>query len=308
MKHLLILVVLLTTWGNAWCQLEPFQDEDAMVTPNFNEVIIKSKKISQISIHYFTKPDGATINDDGIVKCYYFDTAGKIIQSVCTTRTGENSCDSVKCSYYYDESGNITIKRTKFGDFFDTWYYRWSKDHLLQTEAHIHETSGFAVDGSFKVGTQKVISSDSFAYINYPKQLQQFAYNEDNKVFQKTIIQYDENKRLLSRNSHYAVGWLFSEVDLNYDSKGYLISYNNSGNLNGDMNKSTIIKYDSTGRTDEQEIWVSGKQKHHIEFMYDNSTGLVTNKLDRDEEKAVIYIIKFSYETYSGKGLSTATR
>ena len=260
MKYLLILLISLWACGATWCQLEPFQDEDAIITPNFHLDKIRTNKISKISLHYFTKPDGATINDDGVIKSYYFDTTGKITGSVYIVKAGEKICDSISCSYYYDNSSNIAIKRTKQGDFYDTWYYKWDNEHQLKTEAHIHETSAITVEGNFKVATQKVISADSFAYISYPKQLQQYAYNEDNKIFRKTITQYDENKRFMSRNSHYAVGWLYSQVDFKYDSKGRLISYLNTGNLNGDMNQNTTIQYDSLGRIDEEGIWIDNKQ------------------------------------------------
>lgn len=294
-------------WGSTYSQLAPFQDDDAMVTPNFKDDIIRDKKLSKISVHYFTKPDGGPINDDGVIKCYYFDTTGKIVQSVYIVKAGEKVCDSMCCKYYYDNSGNICIKRNCHGDFFDTWYYKWGDNHLLLTEAHVHETNVISPEGNFKPATQKVISSDSFAYINYPKQLQQYCFNEDNKVFQKTIIQYDENKRFLSRNSHYAVGWLYSQVELNYDTKGNIISYNNTGNVNGDINQSTIIKYDSLGKMAEQGIFENGKQIHHIEFMYDND-GLISNQLDRCEEKATISILRYEYEVYPNRGLSTATK
>jgi hypothetical protein len=308
LKYCLVIIISLLAIGNAYCQLETFQDDDAIVTPNFSEDIIKAKKISHITIRYFTKPDGASINDDGITRQYFFDTTGKIMESVCTVKTGNNSCDTVTCKYYYDSYGNINIKRTEMGDFYDTWYYKWSKDKRLQTEAHVRETSAITTGGVFKVATQKIISADSFAYIDYPKQLQQYAYNEDNKVFQKTILQYDDNKRFLSKSSHYAVGWLYSEVDLNYDTQGKIISYNSTGNLNGDMNQSTTIKYDSTGKMEEQGIFESGKQKHHIEYMYDNETGLISNKLDRDNEKATISIIRFSYDMYDSKGNPIETK
>ncbi|HTB32968.1 MAG TPA: hypothetical protein VK808_13145 [Bacteroidia bacterium] len=301
LKYGLLVIMSVFTISNAWCQLEPFQDDDAIVTPNFNRDIIKAKKISHITIASFTKPDGAAINDDGIIRQYFFDTTGNIMESVCTIKTGANSCDTVTCKYYYDNNGNINIKRTKMGDFYDTWYYKWNHDRLKQTEAHVRETSAITPDGTFKVVSQKVISADSFAYTEYPKQLQQYTYNEDNKVFQKTILQYDDNKRFLSRNSRYAVGWLYSSVDLNYDSKGRIIDYTNTGNLNGDVHQSTSIKYDSLGKMQEQSIWERGKQRHHIEFMYDNETGLISNKLDRDNEKATISILRFNYETYGVK-------
>ncbi len=162
--------MFIITCGYSNAQLNPFQDDDAIITPNFKEDIIKEKKISKINIHYFTKPDGGPINDEGISKCYYFDSTGKVIQYNCVMMAGDKVCDSMSCNYYYDYSGNIIIKRNRHGDFFDTWYYKWSSDHLLQTQTHVHETSILSADGNFKPATQKVISADSFAYISYPKQ------------------------------------------------------------------------------------------------------------------------------------------
>src|SRR6202012_908959 len=129
---------------------------------------------------------------------------------------------------------------------------------------HVQETSEASPEEAFKMATQKVIAADSFAYIIYPKQTQQYAYNEDSKIYRKTIIQYDDNKRFVSRNTHYAVGWLYSEVDLSYDSLRRINEYVNTGNLNGNLNKKVIIKYDSLGRIATEDVWEDAKQTHHI--------------------------------------------
>lgn len=307
-KYLWTLIISFVALGNALCQLAPFQDENTMETPNFQKDVIKAKRISQISIHDLSKPDGSPINDQGIIHQYFFDTAGKIIESLYTVKVSSDNWDTVKCKYCYDSSSNLTIKRTQMGDFYDTWYYKWNKDNMLQREYHVHETSAITANGSFKISTQRVISCDSFAYISYPKQLQQYAFNEDGKIFQKIITQYDDNKRFLNRSCHYAVGWLYSQVDINYDSAGRVIGYINTGNLNGDLNQKTTIKYDSLGKIDEKGIWEDGKQEQRIEYMYDNETGLISDKLDRDKSKAIISIYRFSYEMYSNNGFPTATK
>lgn len=306
-KYVLPVIILVVFSGNGFCQLAPFQDEDAMITPNFQAKLIKSKKISVITIHDFSKPDGYPIDDEGIMHQYFFDTAGKVTESLYTVKSGSDGWDTVKCRYYYDTNNNLSVKRTQTGDFYDTWYYKWDKSGMVQREEHVHETSSVSDDGSFKVATQRVISEDSFAYIVYPKQLQQYAFNEDSKIFQKTITQYDDNKRFMSRSCHYAVGWLYSQVDINYDASGRIIGYVNTGNLNGNLSQNTIIKYDSLGKMEEQSIWADGKQKHHIEYMYDNETGLISDKLDRDNDKALINIIRFNYEMYNNS-YSTATK
>ena len=307
-KYFFTAIISLTVLGNSYCQIAPFQDDNAMITPNFRQEIIKAKRISQITIHDLIKPDGEPIDDEGIIHQYFFDTTGKITASLYTIKVNGNNWDTVKCKYCYDSNSNLTIKRTQMGDFYDSWYYKWNKNNMLQKEYHVHETSTLSPDGSFKIATQNVISSDSFAYITYPKQLQQYAFNEDNKIFQKTIIQYDDNKRFLSRSCHYAVGWLYSQVDINYDSAGRINSYVNTGNLNGDLNQKTTIKYDSLGKIQEKDIWDDSKRAHRIEYFYDNETGLITDKLDRDKDKAIISIYRFNYEMYSNNGFPTATK
>jgi len=191
------------------------------------------------------------------------------------------------------------------GNFFDTWYYKWYKDKQVKTENHIHEIKILMPDSNYKFTTQQVISADSFAYISYQKQLQQYVYNEDNKYFRKTITQYDDGKHLLSRNSQFALGGLYSQVDITYDEYGKITGYLNTGNMNGEMSQKTTILYDSLGKIEQQGIWEHGKQSHRIEFMYDNETGLISNKLDRNEEKAIISIIRFKYEMFENKADST---
>lgn len=300
LKYLLIAIILIIADKNAFCQFQPFQDDDAIITPNFRTDLIHAKRISRITIHCFSKPDGEPIKDDKIWQQYFFDSTGKMTESLCLTRAGKAWDTTNQCKYLYDDKNNLIIKRTQMGDFYDAWYYKWNKDNLLQTEYHVQETTDANAGEQFDIAHQRVISQDSFAYIIYPKQTQQYVYNEDNKIFKKTIVQYDDNKRFISRNSHYAVGWLYSEVDIQYDSvSGRISSYINSGNLAGEMNKKTTIQYDSLGNIASQDIWETGKQTHHVEYMYDSETGFISNKLDRDFPKAVIYILRFSYEKYN---------
>jgi hypothetical protein len=304
-KFLWILTLSLVSWGSVLGQLSVFQDDEAIITPNFNLDSIRSKRISKITMHDFSKPDGYPITDDSTERNYFFDSAGKIIQIVSIVKINTGSFDTIKCLYYYDVSGNLTVKRTDMGELFDTWYYKWYKDKLMQTSAHFYETA-ILKDSNYKFLTQQVISTDSFAYISYPKQLQQYAYNEDNKYFRKTILQFDDEKRLLSRNSQFAVGSLFSQVDISYNDNGKITDYLYTGNMNGEINKKTHVHYDTTGKTDKEDILDYVMQRHQIEFMYDNKTGLISNKLDRDEVKSIISIIRFSYEMYKSKSDSTA--
>lgn len=300
-KYLLMFFAAFIAWGNVHCQLAVYEDEDAIVSPGFNEAVLRIKKVSEITMHHFSKPDGLPILDEGVEEQYYFDTAGKITQSMSAIEADDGGYDTLICNYEYDKSDNIIVKRTETGSFFDTWYFQWYNNNLIKTVIHVHEISDSAAVKGNKMTTQETISADSFAYISYPKQLQQYEYNEDNKYFRKTFTQYDDNKRMVSRNSQFLVGSLYSQVDITYDTSGRITGIKNEGNINGERNQNTTTQYDSIGKVYEQNITVNGKLKHKIEFMYDTETGLISNKLDRDNDKSRIYIIRYSYEMYDDK-------
>ncbi len=306
-RLVLLTVVFVMSCGDVFCQFVPFQDEDAIITPSFNTGVIRAERISKINMHFFSKPDGYPIKDEGFIRQYVFDTAGRLIESVSMGERNSISNAGVNCRYYYDASGNVVIKRSQVEDFYDTWYYTWNKEHLVQRETHVHETGELTEEGVYKIISQQIISTDSFAYIAYPKQLQQYAYNEDKQYFRKTITQYDDNKRFLSRDCRYAMGSLYEQITIQYDSLGRIAGYTNTGNTNGETSHTAKIEYNGRGEIEKREIWKEGKEQHQIEYMHDNETGLISNELDRENDKALITIIRFSYEMYT-EGYPVGTR
>jgi hypothetical protein len=275
-----------------------FQDEGDIITPSFRYDIIKMKKVATITIHFEEKPDGKRIYDDGVMQFYRFDTAGRLSESLYTIKENGDNWDTIRSRYYYDKNNRLITKRTNEGTFFDAWYYTWYDNNMLKKEAHVHETPAPGDGTEFKVGEQKLISCDSFAYNIYPKQTQRFGYNEQNTVYEKVITQYDDRKRFIGRSSHFEVGWLFSQVDLKYDSANHVGQYTYAANLNGEVHKTTKLTYDQYGNIQVEKVFQSDKQTHEIEYLYDNSTGLISNKLDRDYDKALIEIDRYTYTFY----------
>ncbi|HXP50296.1 MAG TPA: hypothetical protein VN922_10095 [Bacteroidia bacterium] len=283
--------------SGVYAQLAVFQDEEDVITPTFRYDIIKLNKVKSITIQYEYKPDGAAIIDDGNIKYFRFDSLYRLVESYYTVRETRDSWDTIRSLYYYDDFGHLIIKRTNEGNFYDTWYYRWYGNGDMKKRAHVHEVP-LNTDNStgFRIGTQTILSADSFAYAPYPKQVQRYGYNEENKIYEKTISYFDDKHRLISRNFHYEVGWLYSQVDLKYDAQNRVVEYGFTGNLNGDVHHSVTITYDATGGIASEKLFNKDKQADNIEYMYDNNTGLITNQLDRDLTKLVINIARFSYE------------
>lgn len=276
-------------------QLSAFQDEEGIITPTFRYDIIHAKKVASILIQTEEKPDGKVISNEGIVQYYCFDTAARLAESYYTIKAGSDAWDTIRSRYYYDQNNRLVTKRTDENVFFDTWYYIWYPDGKVKKEAHVHETQAPAEGTSFCIGAQKVISCDSFAYNIYPKQIQRYGYNEENTIYEKTITQYDDNKRMTGRYSHYQVGWLYSQVDLKYDSANRLSEYIYSGNVNGDVHKTIRLFYGKSGNILSEKVFEGGKQTHEIEYLYDKNSGLISDQLDRDYVKGVIEIWRFSY-------------
>ncbi|MGP8215321.1 MAG: hypothetical protein ACLQQ4_07145 [Bacteroidia bacterium] len=282
---------------HVFAQLAVFQDEEDVITPTFRYDILKLNRVASITIQYEYKPDGSPIMSDGTVKYYRFDSLTRLVESYFTIKESYDTWDTIRTIYFYDNTGHLVIKRTDEGNFYDTWYYRWYADGTMKKRAHVREVPlNMTGDFEFRIGTQTVLSADSFAYTAYPKQLQRFGFNEENKIYEKTISYFDDKHHLTSRNFHYAVGWLYSQVDLKYDSIYRIKEYTYTGNLNGDIHHTTSIAYDAYGGIAIQKIFDGNKQTDNIEYMYDGSTGLITNQLDRDFTKSVINIARFSYE------------
>jgi hypothetical protein len=282
---------------NLCAQMAIFQDEEDVITPSFRYDILKLNKVKTITIQYEYKPDGEAIKDDGIIKYYRFDSLSRLVESYFTVKETLDSWDTIRSRYFYDDFGHLIIKRTNEGNFYDTWYYRWYTDGKMKKRAHVHEVPlAMSNNFDFRIGTQTVLSADSFAYTVYPKQLQRFGFNEENKIYEKTISYLDDKQRMTSRNFKYAVGWLYSQVDLKYDSINRIKEYTYTGNLNGDVHHTVKIVYNPYGGIDTEKIFESEKQTDNIEYMYDSTTGLITNQLDRNFPKAIINIARFSYE------------
>jgi hypothetical protein len=295
-RVLMFLFVFFLSSG-AMAQLAVFQDDEDIITPSFRYDMIKLEKIASITIQYEYKPDGQGIIDDGIIKVFHFDSIGRLKDSYFTIKQTRDSWDTIKTRYYYDDFNHLIIKRTNEGDFYDTWYYRWYPDGKMKKRAHVREVPmNMADNGLFRISTQTVLSADSFAYVQYPKQLQRYGYNEENKIYEKTISYLDDKQRMTSRNFKYAVGWLYSNVELKYDDNNRVTEYTYTGNMNGDIHQTVNIAYDPNGTISLKKLFDGDKQTDNIEYMYDSNTGLITNELDRSLTKLTINIARFSYE------------
>jgi len=276
-------------------QMAAFQDETDIISPTFKYDVIRQKKVASIMIHTEEKPDGKPITDEGIVQFYRFDSLARLVESYYTIKETGDNWDTVRAKYYYDKKNNLVTKRTSSGGIYDTWYYVWYDDGMLKKEAHVQESSGPGSGPDFRIGTQKVISCDSFAYNVYPKQVQRFGYNEQNTMYEKAITQYDDKKHLIGRYSHYQVGWLYSQVDIKYDSIFRIKEYTYASNLSGDVHKTIKLTYDKYNNILTEKVYSGDKQQNEIEYLYDRDTGLISDKLNRDYIKSTIEILKFSY-------------
>lgn len=302
-KSLAILIFVLAVHIASYAQLAAFQDDGDIITPTFRYDIIHTKKVASITIHVEEKPDDKPIYDDGVMQYYRFDSVGRLAESYYTIKESADSWDTIHSRYYYDNQNRLITKRTYEGSFYDTWYYVWNDNGLLRKEAHVHEAAGPGGGPDFKIGSQKVISRDSFNYDIYPKQVQRFGYNEVNKLYEKVITQYDDSKHMIGRYSHYVVGWLFSQVDIQYDSLFRVKKYTYSANLSGNVNKTVYVSYDRYSNIISEKVYSDNKLINDIEFMYDNTTGLISNKLNRDYTRGLIEIDKFTYTFLDSDGV-----
>jgi hypothetical protein len=297
-------------------QFTPVDYNEQFITPCPITSIIKEKHISSITIRFQVKPDGETIKDEGMFQQFYFDSSGNMTSSIQVTSKGNLNWDSVQTFYYYNTAGCLTIKRTNAGNYYDSWYYSWYDNpispafqppipqggrdagHILKRIAHVHE-SITTQNGLINIGSQTIISNDSIFFNMFQNQLQLKFFNEENKVYQEKIYDYNNAGQPFGIYSKFTVGAFFLQEDMKYNASGKITEYNYNSNMNGEEHRKTILTYDSLGNPESGQLFISGNQTGELKFIHDADPVLICTRLERDYDKKVIYIRLYSYEYYN---------
>ncbi len=327
MKISFIFFLLVCLCKTGIAQLINTQPVDISAGPiNFNAPIIKQNKIKKIIVAIVDKPDGEVITDKGAGQGYVFDTTGKLtsyyytvlnhtqvqemdvpaikkqgrlIKQSGTHTTSKYINDTILAHVFYDSMNRIITKRIKMGDYVNAHYYEYDSTGHLSKEIYCRETNVSENRNEFKLGVQKILSTETFKYTWLtPTQLKKSCLNDEGREYKKVIINYDDKGNKQSENYDFIVSWMHQEHVFQYDSNGRLHKKAYVGNESGELKGYSIYEYNATGTLLSEQQFKNDVLSFEINYLYDETFNLLKSKVSRNHTKASIEIAKYTFEFY----------
>lgn len=293
---------------------------------NFSPELIKQGKVKSIVLDIVDKPDGAIIVDKDATQGYIFDAKGRltkfyytildqvqteeidvpalkrhgrIIRPATTKTVSKYINDTVCINVFYDSINRIIAKRVNTGDYYDAYYYEYNASGQIKKEMHCRETNISENKNEFKMGVQKILSSETFEYTNLtPTQIKKQCLNDEGREYKKAIINYDEKGNKTSENYDFIVSWMHQENLYQYDSYGRLLEKTITSNESGELKEYSVYEYNPNGVLLSEKKFKNDELTFEISYLYDETFTILKSEVSRDHKNASIGIIKYAYEFY----------
>jgi hypothetical protein len=320
-----ILLLLLASTGQA--QLISTKPVEIGAGPiSFDPAVVKKNHIRSLYIVMVDKPDGAIIIDKGATQGFEFDAEGRvtryyytilsnivkeevevpalkkkgrIIRPATTRLVNKYINDTIFTNVFYDAAGRVVGKRIRSGDYYDGFYYEYNEKGQLMKEMHCKETNISENKNEFRMGVQKVLSTETFSYEQLtPTQVKKVCYNDEGREYKKAILNYDAKGNLLSESYDFIVSWMHQESSYEYNSAGRLSRRIYKSNESGEMKEESTYEYDAKGLLLSEKKLKDKVVLNEISYLFDDSTHLVKSSINRDFKNASIGIVKYAYTYY----------
>lgn len=289
----------------------------------FNTEYIKSQKIKSITFDILDKKDLQVAEDKGLLNYYEFNTHGKLTRFYYTTISkviqkeyyvdakysrkrkisngysytkNEYVYDTVSTTYFYNESRDLKLKRYNDGSYYESYYYDYSVDGKVDREKRFKETNVSPIKHEFKLGTQSLISEESFTYKSTGKnQYKKTCLNDEGRPYKEVIYTLNDEQQIISINEQYVATWITQQSNFEYNKKGQLIKATYKENSNGDVELVRTYEYDSNDCLLTEKQYKNGLLLKEISYVTDSSKR-VNSYLIRDPANKSIRIVKLMYQ------------
>lgn len=292
---------------------------------HFNLDYIKNQNIKSITFDIIDKKDMQVAEDKGILHVYEFNKAGKlarffytnVIKEICTEyycepiykgrkkiKNGFTSIkksylhDTTSTTYFYDSNQNLILKRHNDGNYYESYYYDYNVMDHPQKERRFKETNVSSLKNEFKLGTQFLISMETFSYTSTGKsQLKKTCMNDEGRSYKDVIINYNDYGKITNINEQYTVTWINQTSTFTYNTKNQLISAHYKSNSNGDFEVKRTYDYDTNDCLLTEKHFKNNVLIKEISYVTDAQKKL-TSFIEREPDKKSLRIVKLIYEFY----------
>lgn len=291
----------------------------------FNANYIKANKIKTITFDIIDKKDLQVAEDKGLMNFYEFDQEGRLKRYYYTTISkiiqkeyhsgpvyrkkkkisngysytkNEYIYDTVSTNYFYNQQGDLILKRFNDGNYYESYYYEYDAQHRIIRERRCKETNVSPNKYEFQLGVQNTISDESFAYQETGKnQYKKICKNDEGRVYKELIINTNEAGQITSSHEQYTVAWIVQQTHFSYNKKGQLAEATFKGNANGDVLISHIYEYDTLDCVYSEKQLKNDQVQFEISYVTD-TTKKLNSYIIRNPAEKTIRIVKLLYAYY----------
>jgi hypothetical protein len=206
--------------------------------------------------------------------------------------------DTVSTYYIYNDK-NLVLKRYNDGTYYESRYYSYDQQNRITKEKRVKETNNSLSPNHFILGSQTVISEDSFQYVDInARQYKQICLNTENRPYKEIIVNKDSAGRITSTNEHYTVAWIVQNAEFKYN-KGILSVAEFKGNANGDLVMKSTYECDSLGCIYTEKQFHNETLIKEISYVTDRNTKFLNSFITRDPIHKTMRIVKLFYTYYN---------
>jgi hypothetical protein len=293
---------------------------------DFNTAFIKQQKIRTITFDIIDKKDYEAPVDKNLMHYYEFDSTGLLKRFYYTTiiktiekeyhsspvyrkrRLISNGSVYYRNEYVYDtistvyiyKNSDLILKRFNDGSYYESRYYSYDSRHRVTKERRLKETNLSSDRTNFVLGTQVVISEDSFQYLDVtPYQYKQICLNSENRPYKEIIFNTDSAGNVVSKNESYTVAWIVQNTTYTYDKKNQLTSVTFKGNANGDVVLRSTYEYDNGNCIYTEKQYKNEVELKELSYVTERTNQRLNSFIVRDPIKKNMRIVKLLYVTDS---------
>lgn len=329
MRPLFSIVLILFFWkATAQSVLVPTPNSAFAPLLEFNADFIKQNHVRTITFDIIDKKDFAVAEDKNLVNYYEFGTNGLLLRFYYTTVAktiekefhaapvyrrhrlvsggqsylrNEYLYDTVSTVYRYDSNNNLIMRRYNDGSYYETRYYSYDAKNRLTKEKRFKETNNSQNKTDFILGSQTLISEDSFQYVDISAvQYKQICLNSENRPYKEVIVNKDSAGRVLSTNEHYTVAWIVQNAEYKYEN-GILTQAEFKGNANGDVVMKSTYECDSANCIYTEKQYRNEVLQKEISYVTTRNSNFLNSFIMRDPNNKTMRIVKLYYSYYSEK-------
>lgn len=286
---------------------------------HFNPAFIRSKGIRKITYEIIDKKDFEVAVDNSLTETYEFNPDGSLTRHYYTVvaravekhftsvnargkkivRSGsEFTYDTIGTNYYY-ASGKLVLRRYYDGrGYYEGRYYRYDADGFLTKELRYRETNNSARPSVFILGSQTLMSEDSFQYVKYPSgQVKCIFLNNESRPYKERITNFDSaghTKNIFE--SYTAASWIVQEYQFSYNSTGKLSSARFEGNAGTPVKMQTVYEYDDAGELYGEKRYRDSVLVTEVSYVTDRTNALLNSFVIRDHLQKTMRIVKLRFD------------